>query len=415
MIYLKKVRQIVVAGLLLTVPLWLPALSAYCGEFHKEVPVLLEKLQTKEVKDAVNENASALKRKGDNIAAWSNRTEAIRFFYDIKAKRLLLVLLEGDDWSIKGHLTSQCLDLFRIEDMIAIYDIAVKAAPKLISDAGFGQELAKRYGLINGLQRRTVAILSLQGRIDMRFTDPDTVVGTPKHVRAWWLKALRTAKQKGTYQSPLDAALKYFEQEQKPVKTPHLKKPVAGNGSDAKVGQRKINKVEIAIEALVKRLHSKNLKRMVQEHAKLFKVKDTEKHEKAMLFFADIKAKGVLLALLASKDRDAHGYVIHHLMDRFTIDEVVGLYQAALAHARTPPFLNGDAAARQQWVVLKIALRTSKILRLKPGFPKTNAPTDIRNWWWQALRTAKANERGPSPLDRVLQALEKGAAVGRKR
>jgi len=163
----------------------------------KEVRSLLNELRTEKVKEAVRDSAKALKEGNEKA-----QHEAILFFYDIKAKSVLISVLRYDDWALKEYVIDNCFDIFEIEDVPTLYEIAISCVP-VVRTTG-GEKHAVRKNIIKKLSRGTSTIIGVEHSPLSSFSR--------EGIRTWCINILQTAKRKDDYISDLDAVLKYFEQ-----------------------------------------------------------------------------------------------------------------------------------------------------------------------------------------------------------
>jgi len=308
----------------------------------------------------------------------SLRRKGVLFFCDIQAKNVLLALLRSDD-----HVTlviKNGLDVFGLEDISKLYEVAASRIPETVTTGGEGYtaDLARALQLY----RRTSAVLGAE------FMAPKI----PRHpiqgdLRSWWTEVLQNARIKRTFQSDLDTAVKYFE---KPARPPN---------------RRPGDTLEEQREALLKQLHSEELKDIVKAKIEWLRPEpagEKEKRREAVLFFDDIKATGVLAALFHSENKDLKDLMVKECLDVFGVKDVVSLYEGAAVHAK-----GADANAAEVDLIHKLAKRTAQILRLESTAPKSATAEDVRAWWAQSVRDAQTRGIYQTEIDAALKYFEK--------
>lgn len=342
----------------------------------QEIQSLVKVSRTEKLKQLVSDNAVRLK--GRNItdvasrnAFWNN----IDFFYDIGAKDVLFALLMSSDREAKRYVSRECMGGFGIEDVVALYEAASVHAknPLLQTDERFDGKSA----IVHSLSVTTSRILGL----------PPTVPKSHEssEIRLWWFDAIRTAKEKRTYQIDLQGAVKYFG-----------KKPQPSKAVDILEQQR---------EALLKRLRNEAVKEMAKSNMQWLRPEpagEKDRRREAVLFFYDIKAAGVLAALLYSENKDLKDLMVKECLNVFGVKDVVALYEGATAHAK-----GADANAADLALIHKLAKRTAQILRLEPTVPKSAKAEDVRAWWAQAVREAQTSGIYQAEIDAALKYFEK--------
>lgn len=181
----------------------------------------------------------------------------------------------------------------------------------------------------------------------------------------------------------------------------------AGTGAQEKVRP----KLDAEVDKLVKGLRTESLKKDVKVHAEM--LRDKQRREEAILFFCDIKAKGVLLAIVAERRTGLDTNPLDDSLSLFSVEDLVGLYQAAASNSEVLDVPSDRVTAVRRTVVRNIAVRTAEILEIKPTYPKSNDFDDVRTWWIDTINTAKTRGVHQTTLNHVLEHVKKSNAEER--
>ena len=189
--------------------------------------------------------------------------------------------------------------------------------------------------------------------------------------------------------------------------------------------------VDEATSALRSRLHTAQLRAAVEDNEKLLRSKVFADRKKAVLFFYDMRAREVLLALLPIKvgpgnEEFARSWdselglrirVTEMCSDAFCVEDVPALCDVACSAASGYSTASGEAnagIASLQEGILRCACRALGV--------EWEAPKDGRRWfrnqgaiieWFVAtVKAAKGKPGYVQPLDSVLNAIEARQAQG---
>lgn len=148
--------------------------------------------------------------------------------------------------------------------------------------------------------------------------------------------------------------------------------------------------VDIELAKLERRLHTDSLKQAVTQHGRILKGADPISKRKSLLFFADLQAKDLLLACLVSDDPALAGYTATECLGVFGVSELPVLYKVAADLCPGTLMTGGDNIVARNAIVQRLALRTSEILKIPHVWVKEYTPETVRDWWTNALNTAKS-------------------------
>jgi len=157
-------------------------------------------LRSDRAQQAVRQCAEDLK--SATTAGFAPRAEAILFFVDMRAKGVLLALLRSDDRSARDFVADRCLGVFDVEDIPALYDIAVSLVPETI--VGGGEEIAAREQIVRKLALATSRILGIEHVPLTSFSR--------EAVHDWWLAAIKKAEKAQEGRSGLERIRRHFEE-----------------------------------------------------------------------------------------------------------------------------------------------------------------------------------------------------------
>lgn len=377
-------RWVLMAAFICSLAAQAPASDKQGDRLGQELAVLVKNSHTESFKRYVEAQAGFFRERFEDPFA---RRQVIFFYCDIKAKGILAALLENE--RTRSEASVFCLRVFAAEDIPRLYEIAAGTRIPVVGRP------ANATGFIDKLCLRTVEIVGLP-----RGTAGPTAY-EPEVMRTWWVQVLRTARAKGSYESPLVTALKYFE------KAAPDREPAAKEGKPTSAPVNEVDRLERELNALVKGLSSDDLSMVVRTKAKDLKSDDPLHRWPAVYFFCDIKAKGVLSAVLES--RRSRDDATESCLRIFGVEDIPRLYELAEAAALKLPSATVEESGKRQGFVHLTARRTIELLSLPGDYPrpKVYEAAALRAWWAEALRTARAKGTYRSPLDVALKQLEK--------
>ena len=112
----------------------------------------------------------------------------------------------------------------------------------------------------------------------------------------------------------------------------------------------------------MKGLRTESLKKEVKVHAQM--LRDKERKEEAILFFCDIKAKGVLLAILAERRTGVGSFHLNDCLILLDVEDLVGLYEAAIGNSEVMVWYDGRLTGMRSEIVRRMADRAAAILQM---------------------------------------------------
>jgi hypothetical protein len=196
--------------MIMVLQIWF-AYDIFCGDkktedgMNQKNKIFMDGLRSERAKNAVKQSFEDLK--SDDM---KTRQEAVLFFYDIKAKDILAVILCGNDWNLKNFILENCFDIFNISDIILLYEVAYTIIPPDVQAGGEIHAIRQEF---------IIKIAGLIGKILQIAPDPLKKIGvardesTVKNLQSYWLGMLKKAKEKGTYVSEIDKSINYFEKD----------------------------------------------------------------------------------------------------------------------------------------------------------------------------------------------------------
>ncbi len=177
---------------------------------EKEVEALVKRLRTESLRKAARE-------KGKELASDETVEAAILFFYDLRARDVLLAALASDDSGVETTISYYCMDAFELEDLPRLFAIVSAKLPSTEADVDQLELRSILGGREDFVKRVTTRMASLLGVEPPEFPFlareciPTSLVTTQERLRLWWLKMLRQAKAKEGKSPRLDALLAAVE------------------------------------------------------------------------------------------------------------------------------------------------------------------------------------------------------------
>ncbi len=183
----------------LLVPASEAALPPEAVKVDREVSAFVKRLRSTELQKLAA-NQGKLLTSGTSPLA---QRHATLFFYDLRAKEVLMAALALEDGVARQTVLREGMDLFTVDDLPRLYRLAIShpKLPKTADDLEHEtfMELLAREAFVRGISEHAAKLVGVKGPPFPGLLTADDVgplTTTQSSLRHWWLKVLKEAKAK---------------------------------------------------------------------------------------------------------------------------------------------------------------------------------------------------------------------------
>ncbi len=317
--------------------------EAPSADIEREVCVLVKRLRCEALREAARTKPQEIQRRGETVA----HREALYFLHDVHAAETLLLLLSSWATESSSIVSEHCMAVLELPSLQRLYEIA---EPLILEEdeepSWSGAVQVSRERFAKRLSERAATILQVKPPKFRTYWTTDKWT-TKKILREWWLQVLRESKGKPGKRLTLFPT-----------------RPMRG-----------VKEVQASATAFEKSLLSKQVRELVKTKLKEFGNDDARVQRQAVYFFADLRARPVLLAALASGDWDLQSVAADECMDVFRHEDLSALYGIVLEASLDSAEHRPDDVDRRKRFVTAICQGAASILQIKlpppQGSPKT--------------------------------------------
>jgi hypothetical protein len=166
--------------------------------------------------------------------------------------------------------------------------------------------------------------------------------------------------------------------------------------------------LEDEVNLLLKRLRSEELRDLAKQKAKDLTGTDALVRRKAVLFFHDLRAKGVLVELLFSEDN--RETVADSCLDVLDLESLPRVYELLAATLPAPGTLEtgGERTAARNGFVARVNQAAAKVLQIDAVEMKDYDALELHLTWAKMLQAAKQKNPRSADLDRLQKKVSGG-------